>query len=75
MVELNITEDMKSKGPVEATFWPGIKVGNIYIRLRVWATACMADTSPLQQVRVLFGMWEKHELIVFSHMHECMYNL
>jgi len=50
MVELNITEDMKSKGPVEATFWPGIKVGNIYIRLRVWATACMADTSPLQQV-------------------------
>jgi hypothetical protein len=31
MVEL---EDMKSKGPVEATFWPGIKVGNIHIRLR-----------------------------------------
>jgi hypothetical protein len=27
MVELNITEDMKSKGPVEATFWSGIKVG------------------------------------------------
>jgi len=25
------------------------------------------------QVRVLFGMWEKHELSVFSHMHECIH--
>ena len=24
------------------------------------------------EVRVLFRMWEKHELIVFSHMHECI---
>jgi len=26
------------------------------------------------QVRVLFGMWrERHELIVFIHMHECIH--
>jgi hypothetical protein len=54
MVEL---EDMKSKGPVEATFWPGIKVGNIHIRLR-GVGHCMhgryksssAGTSPLWDV-------------------------
>jgi len=25
------------------------------------------------QLRVLFGVWGRHELIVFSHMHECIH--
>ena len=25
------------------------------------------------QIRVLFGIWERPELIAFSHMHECIH--
>ena len=41
----------------------------------LWVVLKDLGCGPLHawQVRVLFGMGEKHELIVFSHMHECIH--